>query len=288
MLRFKSYVKKSAIGLALSSNPLAFESAKRLVMNLMKVKYEPVMSELKEPVCCISIDFDVTNPSRALANSEGTKVLLSLSEKYEVPLTWAVCGKTVQDYDSVFEQILSSTSEKEIAVHTYSHIDVSRCTKSELLEDLDKFKAVVGISDFSTFIFPWNKVGHFDTLRELGFIAYRGKDRRIGMPTKNEGLWNISPVAYAGSNMYYQDFLPIRLLDLCVKTGSVFHLWTHPWDIALPSAKEYTNRVLEPLFYRLSSYKKSGLIKTMTMENLAKYMNQKENLPSMVAEGVSP
>jgi peptidoglycan/xylan/chitin deacetylase (PgdA/CDA1 family) len=287
MLRFKSYVKKSAIGFALSSNPLALESTKRIVMDFMKLKYEP-KSDMKEAVCCISIDFDVTNPSRALANSEGTKVLLSLSEKYEVPLTWAICGKTAQDYDSLFEQILSSTSEKEIAVHTYSHLDVSRCTKSELLEDFDKFRSIVGISHFSTFIFPWNKGGHFDTLRELGFIAYRGRDRRIGMATMNEGLWNISPVAYAGAKTYYQDFLPVLLLDLCVKTRSVFHLWTHPWDIALPTAKEYADRVLEPLFSRLSSYKKSGLLKTMTMENLAKYMNQKESLPRKVAEGVLP
>jgi peptidoglycan/xylan/chitin deacetylase (PgdA/CDA1 family) len=286
MLRFKSYAKKSIISYTLSHNPLAFESTKKLAMNLMKLKYEPAKSGEKESFCCISVDFDVTDPIRASANSLGTRTLLSLSERYEVPITWAICGKTAQEYSSDFEQILSSTSEKEIAVHTYSHLDVSKCTRSELLDDFERFKGTLGISNFSTFIFPWNRTGHFDTLRELGFISYRGRDRRIGTAIKNEGLWNISPVVYAGAKIYHQHFLPASLLDICVESGSVFHMWTHPWDIIFPSVKDYTERVLEPLFSRISTYRKNGLLKVSTMGNLAKYMNHNEIAPK-VAEEVS-
>ncbi|MEM0117547.1 MAG: polysaccharide deacetylase family protein [Conexivisphaerales archaeon] len=274
MLQFKSSVKKSVLSFALSQNPLAFRTAKKLAMRLMKLQYEPNDSEPKRAFCCISVDFDVTRPERARANERGTSSLIMLAERYDLPVTWAVCGRTVEEYPDQFNKITSSTSKKEIAVHTYSHLDVSAATEYELLEDFERFKKAVGDSKYSTFIFPWNRVAHLDTLRNLGFIAYRGKERRIGNAATNEGLLNIAPVIYTGAETYQQSFLPRTLLELCIKTGSIFHLWTHPWDVVFPSPQEYRDKVLDPIFSLMSDYQKSGLLKPMTMGELATHISQ--------------
>lgn len=272
MRDLKIFAKKTILRFALSNSIVAPEYFKMIAMNMMRIEYRPSRETLDKAIFCLSVDFDVTNPNRAKANNEGTTVLLDLAEKYDIPITWAICGKTAEEYPEQFERILRSTTKREIAVHTYSHIDVSRCTTEELLEDFERFRQTLGISDFETFVFPWNRIGHLDTLRNLGFTSYRGKERRIGIPIRQNGLWNVAPVLYAGNEIYRHSFLAYMLLELCVKTHSIFHLWTHPWDVVKPTPEDYIKRTLIPLFSKIDEYRKAGVLQTMTMGEIAKLM----------------
>lgn len=265
----KSIVKRLALQLADSTSS---DALRRLALKTLKVSYEPSIGEIDmRPLFVFSVDFDVTRKERYTANKQGTQILLNLSEEFNIPLTWAICGFTAeQDRDSL-EAILSSPVKHEIAVHTYSHLDLSTCSSEELKSDMEKFKKVVGEQRrYESIVFPWNKEGNFETLREIGFRAYRGGRRRVGSPYIYKGLWNISPVYYVGRAIYTQPELIPFLLDICIKSNSVFHVWTHPWDIVYPSPQKYIENVLKPLFSLASKYKEKGKLGVTTMSTAAR------------------
>ena len=225
--------------------------AEQRLFRLLGIEFRPPLNSIVYPngassAFSVSVDFDAIRPERIRPNSEGTKNLLEVSKAYGIPVTWAICGNTaVNDWDS-FQRIADSSVKQEIAIHTFSHRDVSRCSAAELVEEVEMCKKVLGLHDQPrTFIFPWNREGHFDTLRRLGFIAYRGEKRVLSSPLRNGGLWNVPPVLYMGPsfqrNVKRSVGVARKLLDLCVAHGCTFHLWTHPWEI---SSKDGVDAIL--------------------------------------------
>ena len=61
-----------------------------------------------------------------------------MSEKYSIPMTWAICGLTAEEDPESYRAILRSKQPQEIGVHTYSHADVSSCTDEELAVEIQK------------------------------------------------------------------------------------------------------------------------------------------------------
>ena len=63
-------------------------------LHMMKIGLDPGLSAGYEggakAACCISVDFDVTSGERRPWNRAGTESLLRLSERHEIPLTWAI------------------------------------------------------------------------------------------------------------------------------------------------------------------------------------------------------
>ena len=243
------------------------------VLRMLKFEYGPFDSKLpasaRGSVSCISVDFDVTNSTRFLDNRKGTSVLLELADRYDIPITWAICGKSAEDDMVSFSAILDSSTRHELGVHTYSHIDATRCSDREFKADILRCTQSLGLDRPKTFVFPWNREAHFDVLRELGFRTFRGKQRAIGMPVKKGGLWNVRPVYYVDQKSRAAGPLIHSYIDLCVRRSAVFHLWTHPWSIVVDGKSEPMQKTLESVFEHMAKKREQGVLATQTLGQIA-------------------
>ena len=232
---------------------------------------------------CISVDFDVTESHRYGPNRAGTEKLLELSQRYEVPLTWAICGKTaVEDMDS-YHRILDSPVSQEIGIHTYSHMDALKSGPTEFEEDITKCLDALDMrSAPRTFVFPWNRENHFEVLRKLGFKTYRGKERVIGPPDHSNGLWNERPVYYVDQKSFGAESLIMKYVDLCSRTSAVFHLWTHPWSIVMEGDPNPMLKTLDPVFSHLREMNRRGVLALCTMGEIADHFDSTLASRSMV------
>lgn len=274
-IHFKRKAKAAALEAASMSVPGGGFFARSL-MGRMRIDFDPPTGQVEYPdgapsAACISIDFDANTPSRKKDNHEGTEALVDLSEKYSIPLTWAICGKDAVADPEAYRRLKESTVTPEIGVHTYSHIDVSKSTAQELEGEISRCVAVLGLDrPPRTFVFPWNREGHFDVLRKMGFVVYRSKRRAISAPFEHEGLWNIPPVYYVDHLSLGAGALVKRYLDLCVRYRSVFHLWLHPWSIVeRGDTAAMVRTTLDPVFSYMKEKRDASLLSTTTMEKLA-------------------
>ncbi|HUH82779.1 MAG TPA: hypothetical protein VLX33_02740, partial [Nitrososphaerales archaeon] len=71
------------------------------VLRLIRQGYGPISHEgpgerSLPATACVSVDFDVTIPSRFEDNRKGTLALVDLARRYGIPMSWAVCGKSAE------------------------------------------------------------------------------------------------------------------------------------------------------------------------------------------------
>ncbi|MBO3799314.1 MAG: polysaccharide deacetylase family protein [Thermoproteota archaeon] len=224
---------------------------------------------------CISVDFDNRRDDRQEVDRAATLEILSLCEEFNIPVTWAICGVTAVKEKNVFQRILDSKIKHEIAIHTFDHIDFSspECTeelaKSQILRTISLLPPGAGRE---TFIFPWNREEHFNILNELGFIAYRGRDRKLAYPSKNNGLWNIHPLFYLSEKNYTYSSVLKALLDLAISKEAVFHLWFHPWNLEKNgNASRYVKDTLRPLLEYADFKRRKGKLWICTLGDIANY-----------------
>jgi peptidoglycan/xylan/chitin deacetylase (PgdA/CDA1 family) len=248
----------------------------------MKIGLDPGLDSGYEDgakaAACISVDFDVTSGERYPWNRKGTSALLGMSEAHGTPLTWAVCGKTAVEDRDAYESILDSSVQQEIGVHTYSHIYADETPEEEYQSDIEKCIQVLGVSSRpTTFVFPKNREGHFGLLRRMGFKSYRGARRVIGAPVENEGLWNVRPVYYVDQKSLKAAGLIRRFIDVCVARSAVFHLWTHPWSLAIDGEVDrMASELMDPVFDYLEEKSNSGLLSFTTMGSLSGFLGSLE------------
>lgn len=256
--------------------------------------------------------------------------LLNIFEKYNIPATWAVVGHLFLDHcecedgiphkemprfkkdwylcdpctgiqrdqlyygKDIIEKILSNTVEHEIGYHSFSHVIFSECSRdvaeAEIKEGL-KLAKQFGIT-FKSFVFPQDKMGHIDVLKENGFRIYRGSifkrgnmnqrvlvrkingviDLMIAKPVEPrliDGIWEIP------SSMLFYDLFPFAITLLprakigihrAIKSNKVFHVWLHPQNLLYqPSLAKN----LDTLLAFVSKKRDEGKIEVMTMGELA-------------------
>ncbi len=281
----KKVAKSFALDVLRLSHAITPDFVARRILRVMRIGFQPPSDAIEYPegaraACCISIDFDATRPGRLRANHQGTEALVDLAEEYEVPITWAICGKTAEEDLEAYRMIVDSDAKGEIAIHTYSHVDVSRCSSDELEGEIEKWKIALGLDTCpKTFIFPWNRAAHFDTLKRLGFIAYRGADRIIGTPINHNGLWNVPPVYHVGDHSFNSWALIRRFIDFCITYSSVFHLWLHPWIgdnvVTNGGCKEFVKKTVEPVFEYLAEKRDANDIAVCTLGQLAEWFEER-------------
>ena len=240
--------------------------------------------------CVISLDFDHLTkslqpgserwfpravPDQLVKNSIGTRDMLALSEKYSIPMTWAMCGRTVNEDPDSYRAILSSKTKQEIGVHTYSHIDVASCSEQELREEIQKCLEILNLSEHpKTFIFPWNRIGHFDTISKMGFVTYRDTKIMVSSPKQKSGLLNLPPTYYVDTKSYGSQGLIKKYLDFCISWNSVFHLWLHPWSVVFDSSDKsgrFAKETIDPVFAYIKQKKDEGVLSVATMGDLATF-----------------
>ena len=261
-----------------SPRPDALSSA---ALRMMKIGLGPGLKggygEGAPAACCVSVDFDVTSPERHPWNHEGTLALIRLSEAHGIPLTWAICGRTAVEDPEAYQAILDSSVRQEIGVHTYSHIYADATGEKEYGDDIERCISVLGLpSRPRSFVFPKNRTGHFSLIRRLGFTSYRGPDRVIGAPVQNDGLWNIRPTYYVDPKSLRAEGLAKRFLEACIARSGVYHLWTHPWSLAIDGKTDkMATEFMEPVFARLEERSRAGLLQISTMGGISEFMTKR-------------
>jgi len=161
----------------------------------------------------------------------------------------------------IVEKIIKSKVEHEVACHSFSHIDFSKCSRSIALKEIRKCKDAMkhyGITPI-TFIFPKNEIGYLDLLRQEGFKIFRLKKRKFcnrspkyflyscalanrigelmfpttGNPILVDGLVGI-PLSIYFQSPYNMDVLrmqiaAIRGINRAIKRKEIFHITMHDY-----------------------------------------------------------
>jgi len=206
--------------------------------------------------------------------------LIELFDRYEVPVTWAIVAALL-DRDSalgrpgyerhwyapdVIEYIVSAKTRHDIGSHSGRHIYFDRVSEEEARADLAFAREIhqrAGL-DFTSFVYPRNRVARADIIGDAGLKVYRGEDwawhqwlrrrsvhaGRIAnlidkiLPIAPEPVWptcqaNLTDLAgsmlFLGRNglrrMVGRDSIAAKLtmgMDSAEHSGGVFHLWFHP------------------------------------------------------------
>jgi peptidoglycan/xylan/chitin deacetylase (PgdA/CDA1 family) len=159
----------------------------------------------------------------------------------------------------IIKQILESKVEHEIACHSFSHIDFSKCSRKVALVEVRKCKEVM--KDFGiepkSFIFPKNKIGHLDILEQEGFKVFRFKPKPylkcllkyplkelsflarevlfpvIGSPINFKNLVGV-PSSLLFQSPHNYDILRLQLavkrgINLSIKERKIFHITMHDY-----------------------------------------------------------
>lgn len=168
----------------------------------------------------------------------------------------------------VVEKIMSCPVEQEIGSHSFSHIvheefcDV-HCFDSELKE-CRRVAQQKGIQ-LRSFVYPRNIVKHTQVLADNGFTIYRSRDNvwyyglsrklrkvahgldaylwpfpPVGVPKRHDGVTSIPGNYLYEHRIGWARRLPVSFrvrkavngLKRAARTGKVFHLWSHPFNLA--------------------------------------------------------
>jgi peptidoglycan/xylan/chitin deacetylase (PgdA/CDA1 family) len=211
--------------------------------------------------------------------------------------------------DDVVEALLRARGGQEIGCHSFGHalFGDPAMTADAARADLARCRALAvarGVS-LHSFVFPRNSEGHHPLLREAGFTVYRGADpawhRRwpgpigrsaryldhlaalpppVSTPTETlPGLWNVP-----GSMLLLHRSGARRLVSLesrvrkaqrglaaAVERGAVFHLWTHPFNLA--SDPDGLLTVVERILRSAVAMRERGEILIETMSSIAGRMD---------------
>lgn len=172
--------------------------------------------------------------------------------------------------EDILDAIQAARTPQEIGCHSFSHALYGdpALTREAVDADLEACVALAtsrGIT-LRSFVFPRNSEGHHEALRAHGFTAYRGvdptwhvnlrgpmaraanfADHVVGLPPPVSepiealpGLWNIPGSALLVHRTGARRFISMtsrrRKLDAGLRralaSGKVFHLWTHPFNLA--------------------------------------------------------
>jgi peptidoglycan/xylan/chitin deacetylase (PgdA/CDA1 family) len=259
--------------------------------------------------------------------------LLNLFLKHNIPATWAVVGHLFLDHcecedgmphkdmprfkenwhsadpctdiqrdplyygKDIVEKILSNRIEHEIGYHSFSHVVFSECSREVAeaeIKEGTKLAKEFGIT-FKSFVFPENKIGHTDVLRENGFKIYRGEDlgrynlnqsflirkfnggigKMIAPPAEPiwmDGIWEIPSSMFFCDPQIKFSVLPRAKLGLyrAIRAKKVFHIFLHPHNLLLyPSLKDDLDKFLT----FVAKKRDEGKIEVITMGEFAEHQN---------------
>jgi hypothetical protein len=119
--------------------------------------------------------------------------LVDLFERHDAPVTWAVVGRLVDDsygFDGlrgdarcwyapdIVDVVRGSRVGHDVGSHSYAHIDFARAAPDAAAADIERARRAhdaLGL-DFTSFVFPRNRVGNLDALHAAGIRVYRSTD----------------------------------------------------------------------------------------------------------------
>ena len=259
----------------------------------------------------------------AIAKRERENIpkILNLSEKFQIPVTWATVGhlflseckrhngvahsemQKPEHFENskwkfiegdwyqhdpstnvevaplwyapdIIREILKSNSKHEIACHSFSHIDFSAVKEEVATSELERSIALA--KEFNlhlqSMVFPGGFLGHFDIIKNKGFLCYRKSlDYDIDLPVlEKSGLVALPHSYMIGKPMFFRKpnickNLLKKYLWRAIETQKIVHLSFHPsmnvW---------YIDNILSWLFAYVAELKNSEKLEVLTMKQAAK------------------
>ena len=204
----------------------------------------------------------------------------------------------------IVEKILACPVPQEIGCHTYTHMIMG--TPGADREALDReIKHCRNLArrrgvTLRSFVYPRNVVSDVDVLEQNGFTAYRGVARSwawrvpgiagrvarvveqllpvaapVTYPTVHGGIVDLPASTLYLHRNGWAKYLPIRMrvrksiasLHKAALSGGLFHLWTHPFNLA--SDPDGLLNGLARVFQEVNALRDSGLLVNHTMAGLA-------------------
>lgn len=211
--------------------------------------------------------------------------LLGLFDEFRINATWGVVGKVIRNHPSVISNILQVEQDHEIASHSFAHLDFSKISRREALNDIENWKKVANewTEDYNTFIFPKNNIDHVNAVAKSDFEVFRGSD--LGsISAEGLGLYDImNRVIPPGITIDYEKAIPgvhssakitdvhlpyllynrIKIgIEQAVRNDETLHFIMHPWDLVIyPKFKP----VIRETVQLVSSYRDNNIdIKTIS------------------------
>jgi peptidoglycan/xylan/chitin deacetylase (PgdA/CDA1 family) len=217
--------------------------------------------------------------------------------------------------DDIIDALLAARTPQEIGCHSFSHAlygdpDLEREAADADLAACIEQAVRRGIT-LRSFVFPRNSEGHHRALRDHGFIAFRGSGpawhgrvpppfRRmahfvgqvagiappVSMPIETlSGLWNIPGSMLLIHRKGLRRTIPMKSrvlaatagIQRAAATGGVFHLWTHPFNVANDPA--FMLATLDTILQNATAARDRGTIAIETMGAIAARMARSERLP---------
>jgi len=216
--------------------------------------------------------------------------ILQISEELKVPITVGFVGKlllqdnktinSVWNARDIFWQILNSRVEHEIACHSFSHIEFTKCPREKAQYDIRMCKKVMrdlGVDPVS-FLYPRNRIAYIDILKNEGFKTFRYRLKyksspnillnifvqSYGLPRNVNGLIAIpANILFQASSCVTNTALlltSLRALKEIAISRKIFHIMLHDYiesDIII--------LYLKYLFRYAKKLEKKGLIEIKTM-----------------------
>lgn len=207
----------------------------------------------------------------------------------------------------VLEMIQGCGTNQDIGIHGYSHmvLDEDECTRNAAEREIKRAIEVANDAGLSpnSFVYPRNRVGYRSVLADNGIETYRSPDLHwyertqpprvlrkglrfatefrvssppVGTPTEVDGL-----VAVPGSQVFRPynggwQFTPKRSqvdrakkgIDRAAETGEIFHLWFHPFNLALEPDRLLAS--LEDILTYAAAQRTTGQIEILSMDTIAR------------------
>ena len=203
------------------------------------------------------------------------------------------------------EMIRRAKQPQEIGCHTFSHVVFGDpgCDATVARAELARCVALaqaVGV-DMKTMVFPRNKVGHLDALREVGLEVYRGRDvepfawlpdnlrdqgtilsRVLSIPPPPvlpyrtpEGLINLPGSMFYMAATEWQRYVPMAFRTIVAKRGlrqaarqnAIFHLRLHPEALVFGADRLFDG--LAEIFNAADRLRRAGRLQMLSVYDAA-------------------
>jgi hypothetical protein len=206
----------------------------------------------------------------------------------------------------LLDRLQACKTDQEIALHGATHMPLGDdgCSRHHAREEIES--AVETLRTFGvepeSFVFPRNKIGHVDVLREHGIQSYRGRDRRwyerprvpnvVRPPLRfGDEISRITPpvveakmidgvVEIPGSQIFRPSHggwqythsgssiaRARKGLRRAAETGRIFHLWFHPFNLGHEPSKDLQR--LDAILDSVREFVEAGRIESRPMREVA-------------------
>lgn len=243
--------------------------------HLVKYSLDRPKMRLEKGMLITSIDIDVGNRELGIVNKQRRKdvnrqfseysigvieelalpMFLSLLERFEIPVTFAIRGQWLEVPNSTLDCLLGSSIKHDIGGHGYYHRRFKYLSREEADFELAKIHVAMNRSYLTpvSFVFPGNSIAYLDLLTKYGFKCYRehGGFLKDGLYIRRHcQLWDVHPSLYVDR---YSNFLVVRkILNLCSSRKLPFHMWFHLWNFG--NTKNSIQNCLKNLFFPFLQY----------------------------------